>query len=80
MPETANSLHLEYRIATYEPMAQVARHKQVVRSNSITSSKGEGLVKIADRYHVVPKHDFIFLPPPGHNTCPVDRDHVAGER
>jgi uncharacterized RmlC-like cupin family protein len=48
MPETAGSRHIDYRISMYQPMAHVALHKHKVQEQV---------------YHVVRKHDVIFLPP-----------------
>jgi hypothetical protein len=31
MPETAGSLHIDYRISCYQPMAHVARHKHQIQ-------------------------------------------------
>jgi NAD(P)-dependent dehydrogenase (short-subunit alcohol dehydrogenase family) len=62
MPETAGSRHIDYRISMYQPMAHVARHKHRVQEQIYHVLKGEGLMEIAGKNHVVRKHDFIFLP------------------
>jgi mannose-6-phosphate isomerase-like protein (cupin superfamily) len=63
MPETAGSLHIDYRISCYQPMAYVARHKHQIQEQIYHVLDGEGLMEIGDETRVVRKHDVIFLPP-----------------
>jgi mannose-6-phosphate isomerase-like protein (cupin superfamily) len=63
MPETAGSLHIDYRISCYQPMAHVARHKHQIQEQIYHVLDGEGLMEIGDETRVVRKHDVIFLPP-----------------
>jgi mannose-6-phosphate isomerase-like protein (cupin superfamily) len=63
MPETMNSKHLDYRISMYQPMAYVERHSHNVQEQIYHVLEGEGLMEIADKTHIVRKHDVIYLPP-----------------
>jgi len=48
MPETAGSLHIDYRISCYQPMAHVARHKHQIQEQIYHVLDGEGLMEIGD--------------------------------
>ena len=63
MPETAGSLHLDYRISLYQPMAYVEAHSHAVQEQIYHVLEGEGLMEIDGNKHVVRKHDVIYLPP-----------------
>jgi mannose-6-phosphate isomerase-like protein (cupin superfamily) len=63
MPETASTLHLDYRISMYQPMAHVAKHSHKVQEQIYHVLDGEGLMEIAGKEYVVRRHDVIFLPP-----------------
>jgi mannose-6-phosphate isomerase-like protein (cupin superfamily) len=63
MPDTAGSLHIDYRISMYQPKAHVKKHSHKVQEQVYHVIEGEGLMHIAGRDHVVRKHDFIFMPP-----------------
>lgn len=63
MPETTGSLHLDYRISMYQPMAYVEAHSHEIQEQVYHVIEGEGLMEIDGKHHVVRKHDFIFLPP-----------------
>jgi quercetin dioxygenase-like cupin family protein len=63
MPETAGSLHIDYRISAYQPIAYVAKHSHQVQEQIHHVLEGEGMMEIAGADYVVRKHDVIFLPP-----------------
>jgi len=63
MPETAGSLHIDYRISAYQPMAYVAKHSHKVQEQIYHVLEGEGVMEIDGKDYVVRKHDVIFLPP-----------------
>lgn len=63
MPETAGSLHIDYRISAYQPMAHVAKHSHKVQEQIYHVLEGEGMMEIDGKDYVVRKHDVIFLPP-----------------
>ncbi|HET7154816.1 MAG TPA: cupin domain-containing protein [Hyphomicrobiaceae bacterium] len=62
-PETAGTRHMDYRISMYQPMAYVELHKHKVQEQVYHVLKGEGLMEIAGKTHVVREHDVIYLPP-----------------
>ena len=63
MPETAGSLHIDYRISAYQPMAYVSKHSHKVQEQIYHVLEGEGVMEIDGKDYVVRKHDVIFLPP-----------------
>jgi quercetin dioxygenase-like cupin family protein len=63
MPETTGSLHIDYRISAYQPMAYVAKHSHKVREQIYHVLEGEGVMEIDGKDYVVRKNDVIFLPP-----------------
>jgi quercetin dioxygenase-like cupin family protein len=63
LPETAGSVHVDYRISCYQPMAYVERHGHKVQEQIYHVLEGEGLMEIDGETRVVRAHDVIFVPP-----------------
>jgi mannose-6-phosphate isomerase-like protein (cupin superfamily) len=62
-PETAGSRLIDYRISTYQPMAQVELHTHKVQEQVYHVLDGEGMMEMDGKRRVVRRHDVIYIPP-----------------
>jgi mannose-6-phosphate isomerase-like protein (cupin superfamily) len=60
---TLGARRIDHRISSYEPMANVARHKHAVQEQIYHVLEGEGLFEFGAESRVVRRHDVIFIPP-----------------
>ena len=61
--ETSDSRLIDYRISSYQPMANVATHVHAVQEQVYHVLEGEGLMELDGETQVVRRHDVIFIPP-----------------